>query len=80
MAFSDSRLLVAPVTPDIGMADHGVIAISVTAVIAGPITISRVTIAVTGIAIGWGISVAIPVSGVAVAIAVTWISVAVTIG
>jgi hypothetical protein len=62
------------------MADHGVIAISVTAVIAGPITISRVAIAVTGIAVGWGVSVAIPVSGVAVAIAVTWITVAVTIG
>jgi hypothetical protein len=74
--------LVAPVTPNIGMADNGVIAVSVTAVIAGPITIpvSGVAVAITGIPIGRGVSVAIPVSGVAVAIAVTWITVAVTIG
>src|SRR5215469_15766132 len=64
--------LVAPVTPDgmIGVdmaADNGVIGVSVTAVIAGPITIaiSRVAIAV---------------SGVAVAIAVIRITVAVSIG
>ena len=69
-------------TPDIGMADNGVIAVSVTAVIAGPITIavSRVAVAITGIAIGRGVSVAIPVSGVAVAITVIRLTVAVTIG
>jgi hypothetical protein len=50
--------LVAPVTPDIGMADNGVIAVSVTAVIAGPITIavSRVAVAITGIPIGVGVT------------------------
>ena len=64
--------LVAPVTPNgvIGVdmaADNGVISVSVTAVIAGPINmaISRVAIAV---------------SGVAVAIAVIRITVAITLG
>jgi hypothetical protein len=74
--------LVAPVSPDVGSADNGVIAVSVTAVITGPITIaiSRIAIAITGIPIG-RVSVAIPVSGVAVvAVPVTWITVAVTIG
>ena len=73
--------LVAPVTPDVGSADNGVIAVSVTAVIAGPITIAirRIAIAVTGIAIA-RVSVAIAVGGVAVAIAVIRITVAVTIG
>jgi hypothetical protein len=50
------------------MADNGVIAVSVTAVIAGPITISRVAIAITGIAIGRSVSVTVAVSGVAIAI------------
>jgi hypothetical protein len=69
------------VTPDVGSADNGVIAVSVTAVITRPVTIaiSRVAIAVTGIPIG-RVSTAIPVSGVAVAIAVIRITVAVTIG
>jgi len=66
------------VTPDIGVADNGVIAVSVAAVIASLITIRRVAIAVSGIAIGWSVSVAIPVRRIA--IAVTWITVAVTIG
>src|SRR5690349_3469196 len=52
--------LVAPVTPDIGMTDYGVIAVPVTAVITRPITIAisrvAVTIAVTGIAIGWALN------------------------
>jgi hypothetical protein len=51
-------------------ADNGVIGVSVTAVIAGPITI----------AISRGVSVTIAVSGVAVAIAVIRITVAVSIG
>src|SRR5690349_16703198 len=54
-----SGSLVAPVTPDIGMADNGVIAVSVAAVIASPITISRVAITVSGIAIGWSVSVSV---------------------
>jgi hypothetical protein len=56
-------------------ADNGMIGVSVTAVIAGPIAI-----AVTGIAIGRGVSVAVPVSGITVAIAVIRITVAITLG
>src|SRR5215472_11916510 len=81
-----SASLVAPMTPDNGAirvdmaADNGVIGGSVTAVIAGPITIaiSRVAIAVRGI--GRGVSVTIAVSGIAVTIAVIRITVAVAVG
>jgi hypothetical protein len=67
--------LVAPVTADgmIGVdmaADNGVIGVSVTAVIAGPITI----------AISRGVTVTIAVSGVAVTIAVIRITVPVAVG
>ena len=55
-------------TPDVGMADNGVIAVSVTAVIVRPkiVAIRRVAIAVTSLAIGWGVALAIP--GVAIAL------------
>jgi len=61
------------VTPDgmIGVdmaADNGVIGVSVTAVIAGPITIS------------WVVSITIAVSGVAVTIAVVRITIPVAVG
>ena len=68
--------LVVPVTPDVGMADNGVIMVPVTAVIA---PISRIAIPVAGIAIGRGVSVTIAVGGVPIAIPVSGIAVAIAV-
>ena len=59
-------------SPGIDMAGNGVIGVSVTAVIAGPVTIAISRIAVAG-------SVTIAVSRIAITIAISRVAVAVTV-